>query len=153
MLRMSSICYWEIRKRLNQDSQDSRIFRRNILTNLQKISTFTLVFHLNGENCMKSNLKKITLAASFGLALAFTISCSSDDDKGEKWLTCGEFETLQNSCAYKYEPEFNNCGDDDAACDARVQEKFDKCVIDGACNGLGMADCRAHYKKEGCTQN
>jgi len=90
-------------------------------------------------------LSKITLAAAFGLALAFTISCS-DDDGG--WLSCKELYSLYDKCESKYEAEENACNS--GACYDAVEHKLQECVEDGACNGTSKKECESYYESKGC---
>ncbi|MDR2595218.1 MAG: hypothetical protein LBC87_10670 [Fibromonadaceae bacterium] len=96
-------------------------------------------------------VSKITLAATFGLALAFTFSCS-DDDKGG-WLTCEEFKSLATKCISKYEAEKEACRDDWDCLDGLDVESVNKCVMPDGCNGTDKKECEAHYESEGCYSN
>jgi len=89
-------------------------------------------------------VSKIALVAAIGLALTFTLSCSDDDDKGGRWLTCEEFASLEDSCESKYSAEYDACKYDEA-CEHAVNAKMDKCFMDGACNGTSKNECLAHY--------
>jgi len=92
-------------------------------------------------------VSKIALVATFGLALAFTFSCSKDDDKGGGgWLTCEEAESIVEKCNNKYRAEQEACVDSD--CDKAVSAKIDNCWIPDVCNGTSKSDCKAHYKSE-----
>jgi len=95
-------------------------------------------------------VSKIALAATFGLALTFTLSCS-DDDKGG-WLTCEEYESFAQKCFSKYEAELYACKGNEA-CEDAVLDKMDKCFISAApnaCNGTSAEVCFDHYESMGC---
>jgi len=89
-------------------------------------------------------VSKITLAAIFGLALAFTFSCSDDDKKGGDWLTCEEGRVLEDKCRSKYSAERDACKTED--CEDAVKAKQNKCIMDAICNGHSEEECRSHYK-------
>jgi len=89
-------------------------------------------------------VSKIALAASIGLALVFTLSCS-DDDKSGGWVTCEEFFSIADKCRSKYKAESDACNGDDA-CEKAVDDKFNKCVESDACKGNSREECWSHYK-------
>jgi len=101
-------------------------------------------------------VSKIALVATFGLALAFTFSCS-DDDKGG-WLTCQELESLKNKCGQKYLADEEACvamydgnkREEYEACWDKLHAKLEKCVMPDACNGTSSEECDAHYESMGC---
>jgi len=95
-------------------------------------------------------LSRIILAAGFGLALAFTFSCSDDDGGG--WLTCKELYSIFDKCESKYEAEENACKNDknSGACYDAVEHKLQECVEDGACNGTSKKECESYYESKGC---
>jgi len=80
---------------------------------------------------MRSNLSKITLAASFGLAMAFTTSCSDDKDS-TNWASCSEFKEAESHC-----DSVDSEGGD-----------YDKCFMDSLCGDASWETCRDHYEKE-----
>jgi len=88
-------------------------------------------------------VSKIVLASSILFALAFTFSCSSDDDKGD-WLTCQELESLLDKCDSEYMAELKACKTD-AECDAVDAEITEKCVRPIACHGTSEKTCWSYY--------
>ena len=90
-------------------------------------------------------VSKIALVATFGLALAFTFSCSDDDKKGGGWVTCEEFFSISDKCRSKYKAELDACNDEDD-CVKAYKDKFNKCVESDACTGTSREECWAHYK-------
>jgi len=93
---------------------------------------------------MRNKFSRITLAAGFMLALAFTIGCSDDKDGGGNWLTCNELTSLVDKCMDKYRAERNAC--EDYHCTDAVDDKFNKCVEKDACDGARSSECQAHYR-------
>jgi len=93
-------------------------------------------------------LSKIALVASILLALTFTFSCSSDDDKSDSWLTCNEYKSISTKCQSEYGTDFEACFNDDDydTCTGAAKDKLDKCMID-ACKGKDKNECISHYNQ------
>jgi len=72
----------------------------------------------------------------------------SSSSEGGDWLTCEEFDDLFDECWYKYESEYDACRTD--ACEDAVDEKYEKCIVSGACNGVNENMCMVHYRQAGC---
>jgi len=113
-----------------------------IVDKISKICILMLVIKLFRSITMKK--VRFLLAAGILLALAFTISCS-DDDKSGGWLTCQDFVDHINKCDRESEAEWIACSDD--ACRDAAEAKFDKCKMNGACNGTSWEECIAHYEE------
>jgi len=78
---------------------------------------------------MRKSISKITLAATLGLALAFTVSCSDDDDNKDTWNTCDELGQFGVNCVQIDPTNVFEC----------VKTKID-------CNGTAQNECMEHYK-------
>jgi len=83
--------------------------------------------------------------------------CLEDDDDDDdnngggsdngNWLSCREFNILEDNCDRIYDEETNACGIRDYACWDAADENFDECIIDGACNGASESLCWNHYER------
>jgi len=92
---------------------------------------------------MRKSFSKITLAATLGLALAFTVSCSDDDDDNGGWLKCDQLYSLGETC---YNDAAKACDQTDSACLMGAMSGVEECVMKQACNGTSTEECTEHYK-------
>ncbi len=98
---------------------------------------------------MRNKLVKIILAASILLALTFSFSCSSDDDKkddkGKTQFNCVEYD----NCNKEYEEGYVACNDADDYddCTKKVVDKLSKCMKK-PCNDISAEECRAYYEQQ-----
>jgi hypothetical protein len=110
---------------------------------------------------MRKQLTKIALTVAFGLALAFTLSCSDDKDD-PPYLACEEVEgllqegfmggdpgaymsDLTNGCQVEHMPELKQCSN--AECGEKIMME---CTskdenVKKLCGNNALLECQAHY--------